>query len=66
MDRDTRCLGDQPGGMVPDHPNDQTSVVTHLDEALEGMEDEEAKYHVREAYQKLVILTDRMPDRDSA
>lgn len=37
---------------------DLASLQDHIAEALEQTDDEPAKYHLREAYQKVVILTD--------
>lgn len=37
---------------------DMPSLRDHLSEALDSADDEDAKYHVREAYQKVVILED--------
>jgi len=37
---------------------DLSSLQDHLAEALEQADDEPTKYHLREAYQKVVILTD--------
>ncbi|WP_169051895.1 hypothetical protein [Halorhabdus amylolytica] len=37
---------------------ERTTVSEHLSTALETAEDENTKYHLREAYQKLIFLTD--------
>ena len=42
----------------PDDRVDVPALQEHLSEALDSAEDESAKYHLREAYQKTIILTD--------
>lgn len=37
---------------------DLSSLQAHLEQALKRTDDEPAKYHLREAYQKIVILDD--------
>ncbi|QSG10159.1 hypothetical protein HSR122_2785 [Halapricum desulfuricans] len=35
---------------------DLSSLQSHLAKALENAEDDTAKYHIREAYQKIIFL----------
>lgn len=37
---------------------DMPTLREHLSEALDSTDDKDAKYHVREAYQKVIILED--------
>jgi len=41
---------------------ERTTVNEHLSTALETAENENTKYHLREAYQKLIFLTDGTGD----
>jgi len=41
---------------------ERTTVNEHLSTALETAENEHTKYHVREAYQKLLVLTEAESD----
>lgn len=41
---------------------ERTTVSEHLSTALETAEDENTKYHLREAYQKIILLTDTERD----
>ena len=45
---------------VPDRDDrvDLRSLCRHLSEALDRAENEPTKYHLREAYQKVVIMDD--------
>ncbi|WP_324663587.1 hypothetical protein [Haloarcula sediminis] len=42
--------------MSESHSPQATPIETHLETALEMAEDDKAKYHLREAYQKCVLL----------
>ncbi|WP_167880017.1 hypothetical protein [Halorhabdus rudnickae] len=41
---------------------ERTTVSEHLSTALETAEDENTKYHLREAYQKIIFLADTERD----
>jgi len=50
-------------GMGTKHDDHKrTTVSEHLSTALETAENDDTKYHLREAYQKLIFLTDSERD----
>jgi len=63
-DRNTRYMPILPsrGRMSLNEPTERVDLAAleqHLSEAIESAEDESTKYHVREAYQKIVFFENR-------
>lgn len=44
---------------IVDKNRDETPLREHLSAALEAADDETAKYHIREAYQKVIVEESR-------